>query len=418
MGQILDIAVIGAGHSGLAVSYLLKQRGFDHLVFERGRIGEAWRSHRWDSFAMNTPNKRNVLPGTVYTGPDPDGFCSAREFADQLESYAASNGLPVRQRASVVAVERNDNDPHFAITVDEDGTLQTYRAKQVVATSGAQYGRQVPSFAGKISPSILQLHTSEYRSPSQLPPGAVLVVGSAQSGCQIAEDLAEGGRTVFLATSMVARVPRRYRGRDITDWLTDNGFFDMPTSAVTDPKAFQMKVPILSGIGDQGHTLSLQLLARKGVTILGKVQDADATHAYLAPNAAEHVKFGDMFSMRAKAMVDEFIAKSGIDAPPPEHDDADIPDAEAACVSDITTLDFAAHNVTSIIWTTGFAPNFSYLKLPVFDAAGLPKHVDGVADVKGIYFMGLPWMRARKSLMILGAHDDAEYIVNVIEQSK
>lgn len=418
MKDVLDVAIIGAGHSGLTVSYLLKQRGFGHLVFERGQIGEAWRSHRWDSFALNTPNKYNVLPGAEYTGADPDGFCSAHEFAEQLVSYAASNDLPVRQHASVVSVERSDNDPHFTLSVTEDGAPRTYHAKHVVATSGAQFGRQVPSFADKISPAILQLHTSEYRSPSQLPSGAVLVVGGAQSGCQISEDLADAGRNVYFATSMVPRVPRRYRGRDIVEWFVGIGFYNMPVTAVTDPQMLQVRFPAISGVGERGHTLSLQSLAGKGVMILGKMYEADASHAYLEPNAAAHVQYGDKFSMMAKSMVDDYIAKNGIDAPPPEHDAADIPDADATCASDITSLDFAEHNITSIVWTTGFAPNFSYLKLPVFDTVGLPRHTNGVAEVKGIYFMGLPWMRARKSLMILGAQDDAEYIVNVIEQSK
>ncbi len=418
MNDVLDVAVIGAGHSGLAVSYLLKQRGFNHLVFERGQIGEAWRSQRWDSFSLNTPNKYNVLPGAELTAADPDGFSSAPEYVNQLEAYAVSNTLPVRQHASVVSVERIDNDPHFTITVTEDGTPRTYRAKQVVATSGAQFGRQVPSFASKISPSILQLHTSEYRSPSQLSPGAVLVVGGAQSGCQISEDLVDAGRNVYFATSQVPRVPRRYRGRDIVEWFVNIGFYHMPVTAVTDPQMLRVRFPAISGVGERGHTLSLQSLAGKGVTILGKMHDADASHAYLAPDAAANVMYGDKFSMMAKNMVDDYIAKNGIDAPPPEDDAADIPDAEATCASEVTSLDFAAHNITSIIWTIGFAPNFSYLKLPVFDAAGLPQHANGVAEVKGVYFMGLPWMRARKSLMIFGAADDAEYIVGMIEKSK
>lgn len=411
---VLDVAVIGAGHAGLGISACLKQHALNHIVFERGRVGETWRTQRWNSFVMNTANKTNLLPGQTYSGNAPDAFCTAREFAASLAEYAAENRLPVLENTKVISVEKPEGDRFFSITVSENGTEKKYLSKQVVVASGCQNEKKIPDFAQNISSGILQLHTGEYRHAQQLPEGAALVVGSAQSGTQIAEDLILAGKKVYLATSMVARVPRRYRGKDIVDWLLMLGFFDLKTEDVTDPKVFAAKVPLLSGVGELGHTLSLQSLAKMGVTILGKMTDADPHNAFLSPGAQEHVKFGDGFSQKAKAMVDEFIEKKQITAPSPEVEIADMPDLTASCASSATSLNFKEHNITSIIWTTGFNGDFSYLKFPVFDSNGSPVHKNGLSEIKGLYFLGLPWLRKRGSGMVLGINDDAPFITQEI----
>lgn len=416
--SILDVAVIGAGHAGLSISYCLKQHALNHIVFEKERIGEAWRSQRWDSFAMNTANHKNLLPGQTYSGNDPEGFCTAREFVSSLEEYKSKNQLPVIEHAQVVSVEKPDGEQYFTVSVSENGTIKKYQSKQVVVTSGSQNEKKVPLFAGNVSSDVLQLHTTEYRNATQLPAGAVLVTGSAQSGCQIAEDLAEAGRRVFLSTSMVARIPRRYRGKDIVDWLTMMNFFDVKTETVTDPKVLAMKVPLLSGIGKLGHTLSYQLLAKKGVTILGKMENADANSVFFAANASDHVKFGDGFSQKVKGMVDEFILKNELSPPQPEEDIADVPDSDTSCASSITTLNLKEHNITSIIWTTGFNGDFSYLKMPVLDNEGNPKHKNGLSDFNGLYYLGLPWLRMRKSSMIFGINDDAAFIADALVNNR
>lgn len=413
-GPILDVAVIGAGHAGLSISYHLKQHELSHTVFERGRIGEVWRSQRWDSFAMNTANKNNVLPGQTYSGNTPDGFGTANEFVSVLEAYALKNKLPVQSNAQVMSVEKPAGEQYFTISVSENGKIKKYQSKQVIVASGSQNEKKIPSFAGKISSDILQLHTTGYRSASQLPEGGTLVIGSAQSGCQVAEDLAEAGRKVYLSTSMVARVPRRYRGKDIVEWLMMMDFFKVKTETVTDPKMIAMKVPLLSGIGELGHTLSLQSLAKKGVTILGKMENADTDHAFLAANATDHVKFGDGFSQKVKGMVDEYILKNNLSAVLPEEDPDDVPDNNASCASSIASLSFKEHNIKSIIWTTGFNADFSYLKLPVIDNEGNPIHKNGISDCNGLYFLGLPWLRMRKSSMIFGIIDDAEFIADAV----
>lgn len=412
--DILDVAVVGAGHAGLSISYCLKQHGLKHIVFERDRIGEAWRSQRWDSFAMNSANKKNVLPGQTYSGSDPDGFSTANEFISSLLAYKEKFALPVLEHAKVLSVEKPEGAEYFTLCVSENGEEKKYQSKQVVASSGSQNEKRIPSFSGSIPSEIVQLHASEYRNASQLPRGATLVVGSAQSGCQVAEDLADAGRKVYLATSMVARIPRRYRGKDILDWLTAMGFFNLRTEDVTDPKILAMKVPLLSGIGELGHTISYQALSKKGVTILGKMHNADAESVFFTADADEHIKFADGFSQKAKGMVDDYILKNQISAPAPEEDSADVPDSNASCASSLTSLDLKGHNITSIIWTTGFNGDFSYLKVPAFDENGNPKHTGGISDFKGLYFLGLPWLRMRKSSMIFGIIDDAAFIADAV----
>ncbi len=412
--SILDAAVIGAGHAGLSISYCLKQHGLKHVVFERGRIGESWLSQRWDSFAMNTANKKNVLPGQTYSGNNFDGFGTAGEFVSSLKAYKLEFQLPVLEHAQVISVTKSGEEQYFTVSVSVNGVIKNYQSKQVIVASGSQNEKRIPSFAGNISKDILQLHTTEYRNALQLPEGAVLITGSAQSGCQIAEDLIEAGRKVYLSTSMVARIPRRYRGKDIIDWLTSMGFFNLTTEAVTDPKVLAMKVPQLSGIGELGHTMSLQSIAKNGATILGKTENADENNLFFAANASDHIKFADGFSQKAKGMVDDFILKNQLSASPPEEDIADVPDSNASCASTITTLNLTEHNIKSIIWTTGFGADFSYIKLPILNSDGSPKHKNGLSDVKGLYFLGFPWLRMRKSGMIFGIKEDAEFIADAV----
>jgi putative flavoprotein involved in K+ transport len=270
----------------------------------------------------------------------------------------------------------------------------------------------------KISSEIFQLHASEYKNPSQLPEGAVLVVGSAQSGVQIAEDLAGAGRKVYLSTSKVSRARRRYRGKDMVYWFVESGFWDVKTKEITDPAMISMRQPQISGVGFRGHTVSLQWLHKKGVEVLGRLEKANGYTVNFQPNAAEHVKFADEFSKKILGMVDEFIQKNKIDAPPPEKDEADEPDPSASCASDITELNLKENGIRSIVWTTGFGSDFSWIKIPVLDEKGNPKHVNGITEVRGVYFLGFPWLRKRKSGIICGICEDAEFIAGKIINNK
>jgi putative flavoprotein involved in K+ transport len=410
--ETLDVAVIGAGHAGLAISYHLNQRDLRHIVFERARIGETWRTQRWDSFMLNSPNRFNLLPGDTYRGTRPDGFDSAKDFVSYLEGYADRFRLPVQEDARVVSVERNSSRYHVTALVR--GDLETYICRQVVVASGALNQPKIPGFAKTIAPDIKQCHAGEYRSPSELPDGAVLVVGSAQSGVQIAEDLSESGRSVYLSTSAAGRVPRRYRDQDILEWMLRVGFYDVRTLDVADQKELEMKQPQVSGIGPLGHTLSLQSLARRGVVIVGKIDSAGGNVIKIQPNAVDHIRFSDAVSSRIKDLVEKFILEHNLDAPPAEPDPADEPDTHGDCASPLRSLDLEKQNICSIIWATGFTGDFSYLKCGVIDGAGKPVHRDGISNAECVYFLGFPWLRKRKSSIINGITEDAAFIAEAM----
>lgn len=408
--SVLDVIVAGAGQAGLSASYFLKKYGLSHIVFECGKIGESWRSQRWNSFVLNSANKLNVLPGDSYKGNDPDGFCPAGTFVSSLEEYAETFQLPVSENTKIISVEKDEESGLFKINVLKNNNIGNYYCRQVIIASGAQNKKKLPAFAGSISSHIKQLPAGEYRSAGELPDGAVLVVGSAQSGCQVAEDLIDAGRKVYLSTSMVPRVPRRYRGKDVLDWLLEMKFFDVWKEETTDPAMLQMKAPQMTGKGDGTKTISIQALAKKGATILGKMENANEEDLCFQPNAVMHVKFADGFSGKVKSTIDEFILANQLAAPAPEFDAADIADADTSCASQITLLKAKENNISTIIWATGFKGDFSYIKLPVFDSNGHPKHQNGISDTKGLYFLGFPWLRSLKSALIHGIKDDAEFI--------
>ncbi|MBC7923030.1 MAG: NAD(P)-binding domain-containing protein [Ferruginibacter sp.] len=412
--SVLEVIVVGAGHAGLSASYYLKQLGLAHLVFDRGRIGETWRSQRWDSFRLNTSNRLNGLPGATHPVNEPDAFGSAAEFVASLEEYAGRFQLPVAQHAQVLSIQKPEEAPFFKVTVSQHNRINDYYCRQVIIASGALNESKVPAFASQLSPRVRRLHAGQYRNPAQLPAGAVLVVGSGQSGCQIAEDLLEGGRKVYVSTSLVARLPRRYRGKDIMDWLILTKFMDVRTDEVTDSSTLSMKVPQLSGTGEGGHTIGLQHLASKGATLVGKLENAKGETVFFQPNAPEHVKFADGFSKMVKEGIDAFIRQNQLPAPLPQTDEADLPDVNASCATSITTLNLEEHHVNSIIWTTGFSANLDYLKLPVLDRDGNPKHQNGMANVEGLYYLGLSWLRSRKSSLVYGIKDDAAFITQQV----
>jgi len=406
----LDVLVIGAGQAGLSIGYYLKELGVCYAIFEKGKIGETWRTQRWDSFKMNTPNKVNYLPGQKNGFSDEDGYCTSSEFVSYMEGYSMRFQLEIIDNCEVLSVEDQAGSEGFVIQVSEKGTLKKYLSREIVIASGAQNKVSKPAFAGNIDREVLQLHTSEYKNASALPDGAVLVVGSAQSGVQIAEDLILNGRKVFISTSQVARVPRRYRGRDIVDWLFMTGFYDVRTSDVADKQILSMKQPQVSNTGLRGHTLSLQGLAGSGAVILGKMENYSEGTGFFKPNAAENVRFADDSSKRFKLMIDDYIQRSLIPAPAAENDPDDDPDEAGLCSSSITSLNLKKNNIASVIWTTGFKGDFSYLKIPVLENTGVPKQKDGISDVNGLFFLGNPWLRKRKSGIIPGIEEDAGFI--------
>jgi putative flavoprotein involved in K+ transport len=406
--QVVEVIIIGGGAAGLSASYYLKQARLSHLVFERGQVGQSWRSQRWDSFRLNTTNKMNALPGIVDTR-DPDGFSSASSLVNSFEEYVARFQLPVIEQTEVIAVEQKDEDT-FRVTVQEKDMKREYLARQVVIASGAQTRADIPVLAEGIVSSISQLHVSSYRNPGQLRDGAVLVVGSAQSGCQIADELIGAGKKVFLSTSRVGRLARQYRGRDTMEWLDAMGFFDITPAQLPDPSIMRMRAP-QHAAGTE--TISLQSLARKGVRILGRLDGADQTRFLFQSNVLEHATFADAFSLKVSRMIDEYISAANIDAPPPLRDINDEP-IGAASLDTSTCIDAKEQCITTVIWATGFTSSLKYVRLPIVDDNG-----QLVYDrVHGLHFLGFPWLRSRKSSILFGICDDAKLLVGDILQHR
>ncbi|MBU1226201.1 MAG: NAD(P)-binding domain-containing protein [Actinobacteria bacterium] len=411
----VDVAVVGAGSAGLGIGYYLQQVGLSFLIVERGRIGESWRSQRWDSFVVNTPNWMNTLPGSPYQGADNDGFCSGRELVESLERHASTHALPIRSGTTVTRVGRAEDTDHFVVeTLDNAGARDSIRTRNVVLASGSMNSPKVPAPSGRLPDSVEQLHAADYRSPAGLSEGAIVVIGSGQSGCQIAEELIGAGRTVYLCTSRVARVPRRYRGRDTLSWMRDMGLLDQEVGDLPDPVMEFAAQPQVSGVGVRGRTVSLQGMQRQGVGLMGRLVGIVDGVLTTDDRLADHVAFADGFSAQFKRDVDTHIAANGIDAPGGEDDPIDAPAGPEIAEAGLTTLDLAAAGVTTVIWCTGFRASFDWLQVPVTDDLGRPVHVRGVSPVPGIYFLGFPWLHSRKSGIIFGIDEDARHITETI----
>jgi len=414
----IDTVIIGAGQAGLGVSYFLQRDDRNHIVFERGRIGESWLSQRWDSFKLNTLNLMNALPGLPYDGPEPDGFRPPDEQVSYFQRYVEHFKLPVRTGITVISVERTANEELFIVKTSTDGqSEESVLSHSIVIASGVLQTPKFPLTSSRIPNDITQLHTANYRNAAALPPGAVVIVGCGQSGCQIAEDLLSAGRTVYLCTSKVGRAPRRYRGRDLLEWWVDMKFLDVTYASLEDKAISRAAQPQISGLGRHGRSISLQQLARQGVVILGRLLDSEGSTLVLSDDAVAHVRFADESSQRFKDAIDAYLAKAGITPPPPLEDDpADIPDPLAECVSPLRSLDLREAKVSTIIWATGFTADFSWIRLPVLDTDGKPIHQRGISPVRGLYFIGLPWLNSRKSGIIYGIEEDALYIADAISE--
>ena len=404
---VVEAVVVGAGSAGLGISQLLGSAGIRHRVLERGRTGETWRSQRWDSFQMNTPNWATALPGSPYDGDDADGFYSCGQFIEMLEAHASRHGLPVETGTPVIELSAGRGDGAvYRLRTPREALL----ARHVVIASGNQSRPKLPAIASALPEGALRLHTADYRNPHALPPGDVLVVGCATSGMQIAEDLLNiGGRTVYLATSRVGRQARRYRGHDIVYWLEHAGIFDAAPPAPDEAG----HVLARSSLGARG-TISLQALAAKGAVLLGRIAGVDGTTLRLADDLEDNMRFADEASAAQKRLIDDYIVRAGILAP------ADEPDAAEAVAwrradPSLRSLDIAARGITSVIWCTGFDGDFSWVHLPgLLDARGQPVHQRGITAWPGVCFVGLDFQSVRRSGTVGGVAADARHVLAAI----
>jgi len=398
----IETIIVGGGQAGLSTSYHLKQWGCEHVVFEAAdKAGNAWRNDRWDSFTFVTPNWSIQLPGAHYEGNDPDGFLTKAEIVTYFERYVEKFNLPVQFNTVVLEVTPMD-DGGYRVTTNE----KTYQAKNVVIATGSFQKPKIPAFSADIPEGVLQLHSGHYHNPNQLPGGAVLVVGSGQSGMQIAEELYQNGRVVYLCTGTAPRVPRRYRGRDIVSWLVDTGFFDQTVEKLPSQKARLAGNPQVSG-KDGGHSLNLHQFVRDGVKLLGHISSAQNGKVILAPDLKENLAKVDKAEKDIIAMIDKYIEANGINAP--QETLPNLQDGYSAEV--ITELDLKAANINSIIWAIGYTADYSLVKLPIADEDGFPIQQCGVTQYPGLYFVGMNWLSKRKSPILLGVNEDVEHIV-------
>lgn len=406
--QTIDTLVIGGGQAGLATSRFLQQHQIEHLILEQSmQAAHAWRNDRWDSFALLTPNWTLQMPGAEYRGDDPDGFLPREQIVAYFENYIRRFNLPVRYGMRVTSITARDGG--YRVITDQ----QEFQASQVVVATGLFQRPKIPAFGRDIPDGILQLHSSQYRNPQSLPAGAVLVVGSAQSGCQIAEELYQSGRMVHLCVGSAGRAPRRYRGRDVFSWLYQLGFFDRTVDKLPSPRAKFAGNPHLSG-RDGGHTLNLHQFARDGVHLLGRLTGANGSHILLADDLQENLAKADKFEADLVKMIDDYIEKNGLELPPEP-----LPNlTDGYAVENMRELDLAARGIASIIWALGYDFDFSLVRLPVTDGDGYPVQERGVTQYPGLYFVGMPWLHKYKSGLLVGVAEDAAFVASHIAEHR
>ena len=401
----VSTVVVGGGQAGLSVSHYLKQLSVDHVILEQAdRPGEAWRNHRWDSFALNTPRWQSRLPGVRYGADDPDGFMPRQEIVAHLDEMAQR--LPIRTRSRVVSVAREAASGDYVVSVDDGEKIRT---RNIVVATGLYQTPKIPELGRDLPAGIRQLHSDNYRNPEQLLPGAVLIVGSAQSGAQITEELYESGRKVYLAVGRAGRTPRRYRGKDANWWLARMGHYDRTVSELPSPRAKFAGKPHISGTKG-GHTINLHQFARDGVTLLGRLEAIDGGIVKLKGDLHDNLAAADRAEAEFVKAVDSYVASTGMSAPAEE-----LPILRNGLDQRILTeLDLAAVGVTNVIWATGYTFDFSMIALPVTDGDGFPIQTRGVSAFPGLFFVGLPWLHNAKSGLIFGVGEDARYIADRI----
>jgi putative flavoprotein involved in K+ transport len=401
----MTVAIVGGGQAGLAMSYCLKRRRIEHIVLERHRVGHEWRTARWDSFCLVTPNWQCQLPGFPYDGDDPDGFMSRDEIVDYVERYADSFDPPLREGVTVTGLHC-DGDDGFELETS-DGAIM---ADQVVVATGGYHVPRIPRFAAALPVGIEQLHSSHYRNPRELPDGDVLVIGSGQSGCQIAEDLHLAGRRVHLCVGGATRTARFYRGRDVVAWLDDLGYYDLPVHEHKLGEDVREKANQYVTGRDGGHDIDLRRFAREGMRLYGRLAGLDGTVLSFERDLAHNLDAADAASEKIKDTIDGHIAEHQIEAPVERR-------YEPVWRAEIEPrqLELSGSPIGSIVWCTGFDSDYSWVAAPAFDGRARPIHERGVTAVAGLYVVGLPWLYTWGSGRFSGIARDADHLADLIE---
>lgn len=401
--EVVHTLIVGGGQAGLAMSGHLSNRGVAHLVVERSRIAERWRSERWDSLVANGPAWHDRFPTMEFADIDPDSFATKDRIVDYFEAYARQIEAPVRCGVEVRSVEKKDDGSAFRVEASE-GVIE---ATNVVAATGPFQRPLIPAVVPE-GTEVMQLHSSGYRNPGQLPDGAVLVVGAGSSGTQIADELLRAGRRVYLSIGPHDRPPIRYRGKDFCWWLGVLGMWDAKTTA---PGMEHVTIAVSGAHG--GQTVDFRRFAERGMTLVGRAGPFEDGVMHIAPDLERNIAGGDASYLFMLDAADAYVAENNLDFP--EEPDARVIPALPACVADpVLELNLADSGITSIVWATGFAIDFSWLKADTFDASGRPLHEKGVSKVPGLYFLGLPWLSRRASPFIWGVWHDAEYLASHI----
>lgn len=406
MERSTDVVVVGAGQAGLVMSQLLTTAGRDHVLLEqRATLGGGWQD-RWDAFRLVSPNWTVSVPGFAYAGNDPDGFMPRDELIGHFRDYATAMNAPVELETAVTALDPvNSGLSRFSVTSSRGPIL----ARSVVVATGPFQIPHVPAIADGLSPSILSLHVDDYRNPAALPDGGVLLVGSGQSGVQLAEELQAAGRTVTLSVGHCGSAPRRYRGRDVFWWLRqlatvgqDLGVTLPSVDRLPSPAARFACNPQLSGHGG-GHSISLRRMASEGVGLVGRLAALEGTHARMQPDLGDNLRYVDaFFDERLRPLFDAFAERSGEPFPPAEIErfEHDVPE--------VTELDLAAKGISTVLWTSGYRPVLDWIHMPVLDTSGLPIQTGGRSSIDGLCFIGTPWLVDMGSANLIGLVRDAE----------
>jgi len=401
--ESVAVAIVGGGQAGLATSRELTKAGLEHVVLERGRVGETWR-HRWDSFCLVTPNWTVQLPDGHYAGPEPDGFMPRDEFVAYLERYAAQSQVPIREQVAVNSVESLPGDGFVLRTSAGD-----IHADAVVLATGAYQRPHRPAAAQTLPTELAQIDVDDYRNEQALPAGTVLIIGSGLSGCQIAEELSEAGRDVVVACGRAPWAPRRFGGRDLLWWAQETGFLDWRLDSLPAPEARIFGV-LVTGRG-RGHDLHLRTLQARGATLTGHFLGATDREVLFAPDLDQSVAWGDERYLQFRGLVDNLVSTRGLE--PPALDDPEPFESSAR-----DSIDLA--DIGSVIFAAGFRPDYrSWLPWPdAFDSWGFPLTQDGASTVvPGLYFVGVHFLRKRKSSLLIGVGEDAAIVVRQITQA-